>query len=191
MVAAAIGLDPPTGCVRAAPSKARRRAFDCGQESLNRWLAVQARQSMATRDAVTYLLIDDDPAADPENATSGPIAGYYCLSAGQVAKAAMPGDLSRAAPDPIPVVRMDRLAVGRAYQGSGWGAELLREALLSAAAAVRLIGGRALLVDAIDERAEAFYRRFGFRPSPVHPLQLLYRLDIVTASAGLDGTKQP
>lgn len=138
---------------------------------------------MATRDAVTYLLIDDEQATS--DGGSGPIAGYYCLSAGQVSRAAAPGELTRAAPDPVPVVRMGRLAIGRPYQGSGWGADLLREALLSAAAAVRLIGGRALLVDAIDEKAEAFYRRFGFLPSPIHPLQLMYGLDVVAVSAGL------
>lgn len=147
---------------------------------------------MATRDAVTYLLMDDEhDTAEPGNAGSGPIAGYYCLSAGQVSKAAMPGALSRAAPDPVPVVRMGRLAIGLPYQGGGWGADLLREALLGAAAAVQLIGGRALLVDAIDEKAEAFYRRFGFKPSLIHPLQLMYSLDVVTISAGLDGAKQP
>lgn len=173
----------------AAPSKAQRRAFDCGQESLNRWLLTQARQSMATRDAVTYLLIDDEqPTGEQER--SGPVAGYYCLSAGQVSRAATPGELSRAAPDPVPVVRMGRLAIGRPYQGSGWGAELLREALLSAAAAVRLIGGRALLVDAIDEEAEAFYRRFGFLASPIHPLQLMCSLDVVAASAGLNSAEK-
>lgn len=169
----------------AVPSREQRRAFDCGEESLNRWLAGQARQSMATRDAVTYLLIDDeDSGADPESLRSWPIAGYYCLSAGQVCRTAMPGELSRAAPDPIPVIRMGRLAIGRPYQRQGWGAELLREALLSATAAVQLIGGRALLVDAIDEAAEVFYRRFGFTSSPIHALQLMYGLDVVAASAG-------
>lgn len=169
----------------ANPTRTQRREFDCGEESLNRWLATQAGQSLASRDAVTYLLIDDGPTG-AEVAGAGAIAGYYCLSAGQVFRAAMPSNLSRGAPDPIPVVRMGRLAVARPYQGGGWGADLLREALLSAAAAVQLIGGRALLVDAIDERAGAFYRRFGFQPSPIHPLQLVHSLDVVTVSAGLD-----
>ena len=31
----------------ANPSKAQRKAFDCGEPTLNRWLAEQARQSMA------------------------------------------------------------------------------------------------------------------------------------------------
>lgn len=158
----------------ARPSKAQRRAFDCGEDALNRWLATQARQSMASRDAVTYLLMDGDI-----------IAGYYCLSAGQVTREAAPATLSRAAPDAIPVVRMGRFAIDRRYQSQGWGADLLREALLSAHSAAQLIGARALLVDALHEEAARFYRRFGFVPSPIHPSQLMIGIDVVGFSAGL------
>lgn len=61
----------------------------------------------------------------------------------------------------------------------------MREALLSALAGARVLGARALLVDAISDDAVAFYRRFGFTPSPVHPMQLLSDLRVVAASAGL------
>ena len=36
-----------------------------------------------------------------------------------------------------------------------------------------LIGIRALLVHAIDERARAWYAQFGFDRSPTHPLHLI------------------
>jgi hypothetical protein len=35
------------------------------------------------------------------------------------------------------------------------------------------IGARAMLVHAIDEDAVAFYRKFGFEPSPLDPKQLM------------------
>ncbi len=35
-----------------------------------------------------------------------------------------------------------------------------------------LIGVRALLVHAIDEKARAWYAQFGFESSPTHPLHL-------------------
>lgn len=164
----------------ARPSKGQRRAFDCGEEPLNRWLVTQARQSMASRDAVTYLLMDGTV-----------IAGYFCLSAGQVTREAMPTPLARAAPDPIPVVRMGRFAIDRHYQRQGWGADLLREALLGARGAAQLIGARALLVDALHEQAAAFYRRFGFVPSPIHRSQLMIGIDVIAASAGFGVTTSP
>jgi GNAT superfamily N-acetyltransferase len=162
-----------------APSKEQRTAFSCGEPSLDKWLASQARQSMESRDAVTYLLLDDEP--DVER-----IAGYFCLSAGAVRRSDAPSELARRAPEPIPVVRMGRFAIDTSYQGGGWGAELLREALLSALSGGTVIGARALLVDALSDGAARFYERFGFVASPIHPLQLFYDLRVVAASAGLD-----
>jgi len=164
------------------PTKASRRAFDCGEPSLDRWLAEQARQSMTSRDAVTYLLLDENAGG----ATPVRIAGYYALAAGQVLREAVPLTMGRRAPDPIPAIRMGRFAIDRAHQGTGLGAELLREALLSAVAAGKLIGARVMLVDAISENAVAFYQRFGFEHSPIHPMQLIRDLRIVAASAGTE-----
>lgn len=157
------------------PSKELRNEFDSGEPALDRWLATQAGQSMASRDAVTHLLMDDDASL---------IAGFYCLSAGEVRREAAVSRVRRRAPQPVPVIRMGRFAIDRRYQGRGWGAELLREALLAAVAAGRLIGARAMLVDAISHDAKSFYERFGFEPSPVHPMQLMYDLRIVAESAG-------
>lgn len=159
-----------------SPTKKQRAAFDCGEPTLNKWLATQARQSMETRDAVTYLLLDDEYR----------ITGYYCLSAGEISREEAPPGVARRAPAAIPVVRMGRFAVDHHYQRQGFGAELLREALLGAVAAHTLIGGRALLVDAISNSAKNFYLRFGFMPSPINPMQLLYDLRTVALSAGHD-----
>ena len=164
----------------ARPSKAQRSAFDCGEQALNRWLASQARQSMETRDAVTFLLLDDEAGEEPR------IAGYYCLSSGEVAREAAPAQMGRRAPNPIPAVRMGRFAIDLEYQGQGWGADLLREALLGAVTAGELIGARVMLVDAISDAARAFYTRYGFTPSPIHPMQVLYDLRVVAASRGDD-----
>lgn len=168
---------------RAAPSKGQRNSFDSGEPTLDRWLATQARQSMESRDAVSYLLLDDDELLEDEQPR---IAGYYCLSSGDVRRADAPESMAKRAPDPIPAVRMGRFAIDERYQGQGLGAELLSEALRSAVAAGDLIGARVMLVDAISEQAFGFYARFGFTASPIHPMQLLYDLRAVAASAGID-----
>jgi len=160
-----------------SPSKDQRQGFACGEPSLDRWLATQAGQSMTSRDAITYLLLDEEANA---------LAGYFCLSSGQVAREAVPEKMAQRAPQPIPAVRMGRFAVDTRYQGQGWGAELLREALLRAVSGARQVGGHVLLVDAISDKARRSYLRFGFEQSPIHPMQLLYDLRIVAASAGED-----
>lgn len=168
---------------RARPSKLQRREFGCGVASLDRWLATQAGQSMESRDAVTYLLLDEDSPLDDDRPR---VAGYFCLSSGEVRRGEAPGSMATRAPDRIPAVRMGRFAIDERYQGQGLGAELLSEALRSAVSAGRLIGARVMLVDAINEEAFAFYERFGFTPAPIHPMQLLYDLRVVAASAGVD-----
>src|SRR5690554_1937389 len=47
-----------------------------------------------------------------------------------------------------------------------------------------LIGARVMLVDAISDAALAFYERFDFTPSPIHPMQVFYDLRVVAASRG-------
>lgn len=153
------------------PTSAQRKAFDCGHESLNRWLATQARQSMDSRDAVTHLLLDEDT-----------IAGYYCLSAGSVSREQAPDAVAKRAPDPVPVIRMGRFAIDRGYQGGGWGTDLLGEAIRSAIASLDVIGARALLVDAIDQSAKDFYLKFGFCESPIVHMQLLMQLRVAQLS---------
>ncbi|MGB3411124.1 MAG: GNAT family N-acetyltransferase [Microthrixaceae bacterium] len=132
---------------------------------------------MESRDAVTYLLMD----GPSENER---IAGYYCLAAGSISRDATPSSMAKRAPEPIPAVRMGRFAIDVAAQGQGWGAELLREALLSAVSGGTLIGARVILVDAINDEARGFYLRFGFTPSPIHRLQVFYDLRVVEVSTG-------
>lgn len=130
---------------------------------------------MTTRDAVTYLLVDGES-----------IAGYFCVSAGEVRAASAPSSLARHAPRSVPIIRMGRFAIAARYQGLGWGSELLREALPRAHRGGQLIGARAILVDATNERTAHFYERFGFSPSPTDPRQLLYDLRVVGRSAGIE-----
>ena len=97
------------------------------------------------------------------------VIAYACLSAGAILLAEVPGALRRNMPDPLPVVVLGRLAVDLRQQGQGLGSALVADAL-------RLCGARALLVHAIDEQADAFYRSFGFRPSPISASTLMLQL---------------
>lgn len=121
--------------------------FSCGKPVLDDWLKRQARRS-EDRFARTYVACDGDA-----------VAGYYCVSAGTVARADAPGRLRRNAPEPIPVSILGRLAVDTRWAGRGLGADLLADALRRIANAADIIGIGAVMVHALDDEALAFYRR--------------------------------
>lgn len=127
--------------------------FNCGEESLNRWLRERGRRSEG-RTARTYVVCDTSGDVD--------VIGFYCLSAGSLRHADAPGRLRRNAPDPIPVIVLGRLAVDLRYQGSGIGSGLVLDAMRRTVAASQIIGARGLLVHVLNERVLAFYLNLGF-----------------------------
>ena len=119
--------------------------FDCGVPVLNDWLRERALKN-ESRFSRTYVVCE-----------GARVAGYYCLSAGAVQREAAPGKLRRNAPDSVPVSIIGRLAVDREYAGQGLDASLLADALRRIAGAAQSIGIAAVLVQAKDEAARAFY----------------------------------
>ena len=61
---------------------------------------------------------------------------------------------------------LNLLAVAAPYRRQGLGRQLLVDALSRAVSAVEIVSGRYIVVDAIDEDAVAFYRRYGFTRLP-------------------------
>ncbi|MEQ0574083.1 histone acetyltransferase [Mycobacterium tuberculosis] len=82
-------------------------------------------------------------------------------SSGSGAIAAGPGPTR---PDPIPVLVLARLALDRQEQGTGLGGASPTQPLTRPVAGAGTHGVRALVVDAIDERAVEFYGHHGFLP---------------------------
>jgi GNAT superfamily N-acetyltransferase len=77
------------------------------------------------------------------------------------------------------VALIARIAVTTTHQGAGLGRSLLLDALQRVLRASDQLAIRAVTVDALDERAASFYRRFGFEPSPLAPRTLMVTLDAV------------
>jgi predicted N-acetyltransferase YhbS len=67
-------------------------------------------------------------------------------------------------PDPVRVVLLARLALDRAEQRRALGGHLLVVALGRCVRGGREFGARAVVVDAIDDQAAAFYQHFDFHP---------------------------
>lgn len=70
-----------------------------------------------------------------------------------------------------------RQAVDQRAQGSKLGAALLQDAIKRAVAVSRNVGIRALLVQALDERAKQFVLRYGVQESPQLAMTLMLRLN--------------
>lgn len=77
---------------------------------------------------------------------------------------------------PVPAFRIGKLAVDRDFQGNGVGRWLLTQALLKAVEVSHSAAVFAVLVDAIDEKAKAFYLKYGFIPLEERPLTLFLPL---------------
>jgi GNAT superfamily N-acetyltransferase len=77
---------------------------------------------------------------------------------------------------------LGQLAADQRYAGRGIGSGLLEHALHRCVEAARLPGGRALLVDAIDEDAAAWWAKRGFLASRDAPLLLFRSLADIAAS---------
>lgn len=148
-----------------------RGAFHSESEALNRYLREQATQDIRRRMAACFVALTEDQQ----------IVGYYTLASASVLLTDLPADVSKKLPryPTVPAVRMGRLAVDRRFKGQGLGGALLADALGRAANAE--IAAYALLVDAKDALAVAFYRHHGFITLPDSPRTLFLPLATVRA----------
>ena len=130
-----------------------RLSFSCGVEILDRYLKTQAGQDMRRRISNCFVAV-------PEGTTA--IAGYYTLAASSLQLDELAPEEARKLPryPLLPAVLVGRLAVDRRFSGRRLGSALLADIVTRAARAEPAI--YAILVDAKDETAAAFYRHFGF-----------------------------
>ncbi|HEY9158109.1 hypothetical protein [Candidatus Binatus sp.] len=131
-----------------------RRNFDCGSRELNEYLRRYARQNHESGGAKTFV------AVSPGDAVR--ILGYYTISPGAIEFAKIPAAITRRLGGyEVPVFRLARLAVNLTSQGGGLGGEILLAAGRRALSVAVEVGGVALAIDAKNERAAEWYKRFG------------------------------
>jgi GNAT superfamily N-acetyltransferase len=152
-----------------------RAGFDCGVPALNAYLQRYARQNHDSGGAKTFV------AVAPKAPTI--ILGYYTISPGAIAFAKAPETITKKLGRyEVPVFRLGRLAVSRGAQSRGLGGDLLLAAGERAFQVAQEVGGVALAIDAKDERAAAWYERFGALPLLDDPLKLVLPLDTIRAA---------
>ncbi len=148
-------------------------AFTCGQPELDRFLVRHALQAQQSNASQTYVALNGIE-----------VVGFYTLVVGEVHRADVLERVVKGMPrHPIPLLVLARLAVDTKMQGQGLGSGLLLDALERTLQVADLAGVRALAVHAKDEKAAAFYRHFGFVPSPTDTRHLFMLIKDIRRAA--------
>lgn len=148
--------------------------FSSGNHDLDDWLRASGKTADRAGSARVYVRIDDGDAVD----------GYFAIVPHVVRRSDLPPAVGRGSPDSVPGFLLARLALSGDSQGIGQGGELLVDALRVILDAIRIGGGRVIVVDAIDQRAHGFYEHFGFRPVPDDDGRLVMKASTAAASIG-------
>lgn len=152
--------------------------FSCGKPILDNWLKHRALANQQ-RGFTAVLVVHD----------AGRVVGFYGLAPTAVVPDVLPRSIRTGQPpDPVPGLLLGQLAADLRWSGRGIGTALLKHALQRCAQAAELVGGRALIVRAIDEEAATFWRRRGFLPSHDDPWLLFRSIADIAASLAAAGS---
>lgn len=139
-------------------NKHDRAAFSCGVRALDQYLERQATQDVNKHVAVVFVLAPD----------SKTITGFYTLSQYAVELDVIPKEIAKKLPKypHVPATLIGRLAVSANFRGQGLGETLLMDALCRSFQGSRQLASAAVVVDAKDDTAKAFYKKYGFLELP-------------------------
>lgn len=157
-----------------------RDSFSCGVATLDRYLRQSAGQDMRRHVANSFVAVERG---------SGVLAGYYTLSAAGLPVSELPEEITRRLPHypAVPAVLIGRLAVDARFRGQRLGEALLLDAADRAIDSDPAVF--ALIVDAMDDRAASFYRRFEFRPLTTRPKAFFLPIAALAARRRTDTRK--
>lgn len=128
--------------------------FSSGKPALDNWLRRFALSNQQKSFSAVIVISDGDR-----------VVGYYALAPTALASTLFPRSVRTGQPPtPLPCILLGQIAVDSSWAGQGIGSGLLLHAYARAVDAAALIGGRVLLVNAIDDDAFAFWRRRSFLP---------------------------
>lgn len=142
-----------------------RTGFVSGAPELDRYIRELASQDVRRDVARVFVAVQT---GSPE------VCGFYSLGAASFQREKLPAEKARRLPNyPVPAAILGRLAVDERMQGTGLGAFLLMDALHRVLVASETLAVHAMIVDARDDAAAAFYRKYGFIPLAGSARQLL------------------
>ena len=148
-----------------------RADFHCGIEALDLYLQERAGQDLRRFLAAVFVLQDLEQEY---------LAGYYTLAATAIQLTDLPTEFTRKLPKYplIPATLLGRLAVDERYQGQSLGTFLLLDALYRSLNSE--VASMAVVVEAKNDKAKAFYEYHQFIPFPQQPQRLYLPMKTIT-----------
>ena len=130
--------------------------FDCGEEALNTFLKEHLKRQHDGQILRGYALVSGD--------TVPRLLGYYTLSGSCFERGMLPSKTQqkKIPYQNAPSVTLGRLAIDKSVQGQGWGEMLVAHVMRVVWGASKAVGIYGLFVEALNEKAKAFYLRLGF-----------------------------
>lgn len=149
--------------------------FSCGKPALDRWLKTRALSNQE-RGFTAVIVVHE----------ANRVVGYYGLAPTAIVPNRLPRSIRTGQPpNPVPCLLLGQLATDERWKGKGIGTGLVKHALQRCVAAAALIGGRALVVNAVDEEAAAFWARRGFIASKDEPFMSFRSITDIAASVAV------
>lgn len=114
------------------------------------------------------------------------IVGFYTLSQYAIELDVIPEKIARRLPKyrHVPATLLGRLAVSAAFRGQGLGELLLLDALKRSLQGSRQLASVAVIVDAKDDSAVGFYKKYGFLALPKVANRLFLPMATIEKSVG-------
>ena len=137
-------------------NKLHNRVEFCSlSDELNHYLKKQISQEIRRKVAAAFVLTEKDSLL---------VKGFYTLSASSILLNDLPESMQKKLPKypSLPATLLGRLAVDGRYSGQGLGRTLLIDALYRSWQQSGNIASMAVVVDAIDENAVNFYKKYHF-----------------------------
>lgn len=146
--------------------------FSCGVKELDIYLKVRAGQESKKKITAVYAIHERG---------AEKVIGYYTLSSYSIELTSLPIEVTKKLPKYplLPASLIGRLAVDKKFQGKKIGEFLLVDALLRSYRLSKEIGSMAVIVDAKNEKASSFYKKYGFKQFYQHPLKFFLSMDTI------------
>lgn len=160
-----------------ALAKHDRSKFTSGNEKIDLYFRTVVSQDVKRRYAACYVLVEQE---------SGRLAGFYTLSSSTIPLTEIPPDLVKKLPryPTVPAILIGWLGRDIGFQGQNIGSLLVYDAIRRVASSPA--GAHAIIVDAIDDVASAFYRKHFFLPFANRPQSLFIEVATALTLIGTD-----